>query len=213
MVKRLYSIGIPATLNLALPSLLVSALNIILSAYSQAYVVILGIYYKLQTFLYLPANGIIQGMRPLIGYNYGAREHKRVQGIYRTALTIIAVIMLLGTLVCWTLPRPLIGLFTDNASTVQLGAAALRIISTGFLLSSVSVASAGALEGLGMGMPSLLITTLRYVVIIIPAAFLLSRVLEANGVWCAFPVTEGLSALAAWFIYRRAARPAQTEEG
>ena len=71
---RLYSIGVPAILNLALPSLLVSVLNGILAAYSQIYVVILGIYYKLQTFLYLPANGIVQGMRPLIGYNYGAGE-------------------------------------------------------------------------------------------------------------------------------------------
>ena len=72
MVIKLYSIGIPATLNLALPSLLISALNAILAAYSEVYILVLGIYYKLQTFIYLPANGIVQGMRPLIGYNYGA---------------------------------------------------------------------------------------------------------------------------------------------
>ena len=82
MGKKLYSIGIPAALNLALPSLLVSSLNAILTGYSQIYVVVLGVYYKLQTFLYLPANGIIQGMRPLIGYNYGAKEYKRVKQIY-----------------------------------------------------------------------------------------------------------------------------------
>ena len=84
LTGRLYAIGVPATLNLALPSLLVSALNIILSGFSQTYVVILGIYYKLQTFLYLPANGIIQGIRPLVGYNYGAGEHRRVSRIYTT---------------------------------------------------------------------------------------------------------------------------------
>ena len=78
MVIRLYSIGIPATLNLALPSLLILALNAILAAYSEVYILVLGIYYKLQTFIYLPANGIVQGMRPLIGYNYGAGENKRV---------------------------------------------------------------------------------------------------------------------------------------
>ena len=81
--KRLYSIGIPAILNLALPSLLVTFLNGLLAAYAQSYVVVLGIYYKLQTFLYLPANGFVQGMRPLIGYNYGAKEHKRVGQLYR----------------------------------------------------------------------------------------------------------------------------------
>ena len=81
MVLKLYSIGIPATLNLALSSLLISALNAILVAFSEVYILVLGIYYKLQTFIYLPANGIVQGMRPLIGYNYGAGENKRVSQI------------------------------------------------------------------------------------------------------------------------------------
>ena len=79
---RLYAIGIPAVLNLALPSVLISALNAILAAFSQTYVLILGAYYKLQTFLYLPANGIVQGMRPVIGFNYGAKEYGRVKQIW-----------------------------------------------------------------------------------------------------------------------------------
>ena len=83
---RLYTIGVPAILNLALPSFLVSFLNGVLSVYSDIYVVVLGIYYKLQTFLYLPASGIVQGMRPIIGYNYGAGEMKRVSKIFRLAL-------------------------------------------------------------------------------------------------------------------------------
>lgn len=77
--RKLYFVGIPAAINLALPSLLVSSLNAMLASFSQIYVVVLGVYYKLQTFLYLPANGIVQGMRPIIGYNYGAAEHKRVK--------------------------------------------------------------------------------------------------------------------------------------
>ena len=88
MILRLYSVGIPATLNLALPSILISALNGILAAYSEVYILVLGIYYKLQTFLYLPANGIVQGMRPLIGYNYGAGEHDRVKQIYLSLIHI-----------------------------------------------------------------------------------------------------------------------------
>lgn len=103
--KKLYAIGIPATLNLALPSLLISALNAMLAAFSQAYVVILGIYYKLQTFLYLPASGIIQGMRPLIGYNFGAGEHRRVRSIYNVTLGLCAVIMAAGTAICFVFGR------------------------------------------------------------------------------------------------------------
>ena len=79
---QLYAVGVPAILNMALPSLLISCLNAILAAYTQSYVVVLGIYYKLQTFLYLPGSGIVQGMRPLIAYNYGAGEGKRVRRIY-----------------------------------------------------------------------------------------------------------------------------------
>ena len=96
---------------MALPSLLISALNTILSGFSEAYVLVLGVYYKLQTFLYLPANGIIQGIRPLIGYNYGAREEKRVKQIYRFALTLIMGIMAVGMLLCLCIPKQLMGIF------------------------------------------------------------------------------------------------------
>ena len=160
MAMKLYSIGIPAALNLALPSLLVSSLNAILTGYSQIYVVVLGVYYKLQTFLYLPANGIVQGMRPLIGYNYGAKEYKRVKQIYITSLLLTVVIMVFGTFLCFIIPEQLIGLFTTNNETVQAGAFALRIISIGFIISSISVVSSGALEGLGMGIPSFVISVL-----------------------------------------------------
>ena len=203
MTGKLYSIGVPAILNLALPSVLTSALNAILAAYSEAYVLVLGVYYKLQTFLYLSANGLIQGIRPLVGYNYGAGEYGRVKKIYSTTLLITAAIMLLGTGLCLALPERLIGLFTDNAETIQIGAAALRIICAGFVVSSVSIVSSGALEGLGMGVPSLLISLCRYILFIIPAAFLLSRLMGASGVWHAFWITELLSAGVSWIIFQR----------
>lgn len=206
LFRRLYSIGIPATLNLALPSLLISALNGILAMYGQIYVVILGIYYKLQTFLYLPVNGIVQGMRPIIGYNYGAKEHKRVKQIYRIALAISAAIMLAGTVVCLVAPGQLIGIYTTNPETISAGKTALRLISAGFIVSAVSVASSGALEGLGKGVPSFIVSLFRYVVIIIPAAFLLSRIFGAVGVWNAFWIAETITAVIAFVIYRRALR-------
>lgn len=207
---RLYSIGIPATLNLALPSLLISALNAILAAYGQIYVVILGIYYKLQTFLYLPANGIVQGMRPIIGYNYGAKEHKRVRQIYRITLTISAAIMLIGTVICLAVPGQLIAIYTTNPETIEAGKTALRVICAGFIVSAVSVTSSGALEGLGKGVPSFIISLFRYVVIIIPVAFLLSRVFGAAGVWNAFWIAETITAVIAFVVYRKALRGAST---
>ena len=206
VAKRLYSIGVPAILNMALTSVLTTALNAILAAFSQTYVLVLGIYYKLQTFLYLPANGIIQGMRPLIGYNYGAGEHKRVEQLYRLTLLLNICIMTAGMILSLTIPGKLMGAFAENPQTIQNGVTALHIICFGFILSAVSVTACGALEGLGKGIPSLLISLSRYVVLIIPLAFIFSRFFGAAGVWHAFWVTEALSAVFAVIIYRRSVK-------
>lgn len=200
---RLYAVGIPATLNLALPSLLVSCLNSLLAPFSQCYVVVLGIYYKLQTFLYLPANGIIQGMRPVIGYNFGAGLHKRVRKIYTTTLMMTCVIMAVGTITCLIFSKQLIAMFTDNPETIMVGKTALRIISAGFLVSAASVTASGALEGLGKGFQSLVISLLRYTVVIIPAAMLLCSIFGPVGVWHAFWITEMISAVAAVWVYKK----------
>ena len=201
---RLYAVGIPAALNIALPSLLISALNAILAAFSEVYILVLGIYYKLQTFLYLPSNGFIQGMRPVIGFNYGAGENERVGKIYSTVLIMCAAIMALGTAVCLVFPGELIGMFTQNGDTIAAGETALKIICAGFLISSVSVVSSGALEGLGKGVPSLVISLCRYAVIIIPAAAVLAKLIGPAGVWHAFWISELITAAAAFPVYRRA---------
>ena len=203
ITARLYAIGIPAALNLALPSLLISCLNALLAELSQAYVVVLGIYYKLQTFLYLPASGIIQGMRPVIGYNYGAGERERVSRIFQVALALCACIMMIGTVLCLAFASPLMALFTENIRTVVIGAHALRIICVGFLVSAVSVTASGALEGLGKGTASLVISLCRYTVVILPIAVVLCRIMGANGVWHAFWVTEFISAGVALVAWKR----------
>lgn len=164
---------------------------------------VLGVYYKLQTFLYLPANGIVQGMRPIIGYNFGAKEYERVHKIYRVALILSVCIMTAGTMLCWLIPSQLIGLFSTNADTIAVGSTALRIISIGFIVSSVSVISSGALEGLGMGSPSLVISLLRYTMLIVPVAYILSRILGVTGVWHAFWITELVTAIIAYYLYRK----------
>ena len=205
-MKRLYSVGIPASLNMALPSLLISSLNGILAAFSDKYVLVLGAYYKLQTFIYLSANGIIQGIRPLVSFNYGAGENKRVRKIFSTTLALAAGVMALGVVLSLLIPDRMIGLFTENPDTVQIGVKALHIICVGFVFSAVSVTCCGVLEALGKGVASLMVSFSRYTMIIIPAAYALSRVLGADGVFFAFPVAEILTAAAAYVIYLKAAK-------
>ena len=203
LLQKLYAVGIPASLNMALPSVLISSLNGILAGFSEKYVLVLGAYYKLQTFIYLTANGIVQGTRPLISFNYGAGEKGRVEKIFRTALGLTAGVMAVGLLLSLAIPQQLIGLFTGNEETIRIGVKALRIISIGFLASAVSVTCCGALEALEKGIPSLLVSLSRYVLLILPTAFLFSRLLGAEGVFYAFPLTEIGSAVFSYWIYRR----------
>ena len=201
--KKLYVIGIPASLNLALPSLLISVLNVILTGYGEVYVFVLGVYYKLQTFLYLPANGIVQGMRPLLGYNYGAGEHKRVHKIFRDGLILVLVMMTVGTVICLAVPGQLMGLFTANPVTMQAGSVALRVISLGFIASSVSVICSGALEGLGKRRAF----TDHFVMQICgcdhSGGIHCERFMGAVGVWHAFWITEAVTAVISYMVYRK----------
>ncbi len=203
MDSKLYAIGIPAILNMALPSLLVTFLNSLLAAFSQSYVTVLGIYYKLQTFLYLPASGIVQGMRPLISYNYGAREFDRVKKLYHLTLILNIGIMSVGTAACLFGSHILMGMFTSTPETLAAGQIALRIICLGFIVSSVSVTASGALEGLGKGVQSLVISLCRYIIVIMPLAAVLCHFLDADGVWHAFWITEVISALVAHLVYKK----------
>lgn len=202
LYKRLYQIGIPAILSQALPSFMITCLNAILSALSSFGVLILGIYYKLQTFIYLSANGVVQGIRPLIAYNYGAGLIQRVRDVVKTALVLCIIVMGVGMLLCLVMPEQLMMLFTDNEATVTSGASALKIICFGFVISAVSLVVSGTMEALGSGSLSFLISLLRYVVIIVPCAWILSHIIGINGVWFSFIVTECLSAGIALILYK-----------
>lgn len=203
LCRRIYGVGVPATLNMALPSFMITALNGILSTYGDVYVLVLGIYYKLQTFIYLTANGMVQGIRPIIGYNYGAGEYGRVKKTFFTSLRLIVGIMLAGMIICLVFCGQLMGIFTTGAETIAAGKTAIRIISMGFVVSSVSVTVSGTLEGLGKGSMSLAISLLRYLVAIIPAAYVFGKLLGADGIWNCFWFAETAAAIVAWILYKK----------
>ena len=193
LVKKIYSIGLPSTLMMAMPSLLTGALNGILAAIDSVYVAVFGLYFKLQTFIYLPANGIIQGLRPIVGYNYSAGEHKRVHQAIRYSILLVGAIMLLGTLGAEVFPQAILRLFDADEALMSASIPALRIIAIGFIPSAVSVVIAGTFEALGRGGSSLAISLLRQLVIVIPLGFLLSRFWGAAGIWIAFPIAEAVA--------------------
>lgn len=203
LIRQIYSVGIPSSLMMTMPSILVGGLNGILSAFSGTYVAVLGIYFKLQTFIYMPANGIVQGMRPIIGYNYGAGLKKRVRDTIRYSLISAAVLMLIGTVLSLTIPKSILGMFQADAELLVAGTQALRLISLGFLVSSVGVIFSGVFEALGRGVDSLIISLLRQLVIILPLGYLLSRAMGVAGIWISFPTAELIAAVVACFLLKR----------
>lgn len=200
--RKLYYVGIPASLNLALPSFMITVLNAILAAFAEVYVLILGVYYKLQTFIYFTISGIVQGVRPLISYNLGAGRKDRVIGIFKVTLLLSLGVMVIGTILCLAIPKQLMDIFTDTPQTTEQGAVALRIISAGFIVSAISVVVSGSFEALGKGMPSLIISLLRYIAIL-PIALIMSYLFQAVGVWHSFWITELLSAVVSGILFWR----------
>lgn len=206
LIRQIYSVGIPSTIMTALPSVLVSILNGILAEFSDIYVAVLGVYFKLQTFIYMPANGIVQGLRPIVGYNYGAGENARVRSTIRYGLLCTAAIMLVGTIAALFFPKQIFSLFEAEDALLEAGVTALRIISLGFLISSVGIVYAGTFEALGKGKESLIISLLRQFIITIPLGFILSRFLGPAGIWIAFPLSELCASIAAQILYNKKLR-------
>lgn len=202
IVRKIYGVGVPSCLMTAMPSLLVGVLNALLVELHELAVAVFGLYFKLQTFVYMPANGLIQGMRPIVSYNYGARQKQRMHSTIRWSLTLTAMIMALGTLIACLLPEQIMALFDANSAMVAIGVPMLRITSLGFLVSTFGTVLAGCFEALGKGMQSLAVSLIRQLVVIPPLALVLSRFWDLNGVWVAFPVAEALAALAAVAFYR-----------
>ena len=196
LTGRLYAIGVPATLNLALPSLLVSALNIILSGFSQTYVVILGIYYKLQTFLYLPANGIIQGIRPLVGYNYGAGQYSRVRRSIRFSVAVTVAYAAAFWAVAMLFPGMLIRVFNNEPEVVEAGIPALRIYFCLFIPMSLQMAGQGVFVGLGRSKQAIFFSLLRKAVINAPLTVILPIWIGTTGVFTAEAVSQLIGGLA-----------------
>lgn len=200
ILKKLYSVGFSSSLNLALPSFMIIALNAILSKYDSSFVLILGVYYKLQSFLFFIVSGIVQGIRPLISYNEGSKEYKRVDKIVIYSLIISLIVMVIGTALFLLIPTHLISLFSKNELTIKNGAIALRIICIGFIISAFPYLISGVFEALSKGWPSLIISLIRYLFIIIPA-LILSHLYNEIGVWMSFPITETVALIVSVILY------------
>lgn len=205
ILGEIVRIGLPATVQQSLLSILTVGLNRILMPFSQTAVSFYGVYYKLQNFLFMPVYGLNNALIPMIGYNFGAKNRRRIERITRYALYLAVGIMAAGTVLFEALPVPLLRLFDASDAMLALGVPAIRIISASFCFAGASVILSGCMQGLGRGSESLWIALLRQLIVILPAAVLLAR-LSLNAVWFAFPLAEAAGLAAALLLHRRVTR-------
>lgn len=210
-IGRIYAVGVPSALMMAMPSVLVGIMNGILDGVSTAAVNFFGVFYKLQTLVYVPASGLVQGMRPIVGYNHGAKSYDRMRATVRWSLAVVGVFIAAATILFLAIPEPILYLFGADEAMAEMGRGGLRILSSGFLISAFGVILPGVFEALGMGVKSLLITVLRQLALIPPLALLLMPAMGLQGAWTAFPIAETAAAVVAILLYRRVVRRAERD--
>lgn len=199
-IKDIYIVGIPSIVMQSIASVLITFLNKILIVLTPTAVTVLGVYYKLQSFVFMPVFGLTQGVMPIMGYNYGARNRKRLVDAVKKGTVIAAVIMALGTAVFSLFPKQLLLIFNAKPDMLEIGIPALRIISLNFVPAAVGIMFGTFFQATGKGVYSLTVSFLRQIVLILPVAKFLSGFGVTN-VWFAFPIAESVSLVFCIFMY------------
>ena len=203
-VRDIYTVGLPAIVMQSIGTVMTMALNGILSAFSTAAYTVFGLYFKLQSFVFMPVFGLTQGLMPIMGYNYGARNKKRLLSALKQGCVIALIIMTLGLLVFLLFPAQLLGIFNASRELLEIGVPALRIFASCFLFAALGIVSSTLFQAVGRGVYSLIVSLMRQLVVLVPAAWVLARITgEVNAVWWAFPIAEVFSLIASIFLFLR----------
>lgn len=202
LVKRIYEVGLPTILMQSIPAFITTVLNLIIIRYSEVAVSVLGIYLKLESFVMMPLFGLGQGILPIMGYNYGAKNKDRVKGTLKYGYKIGLFLMIIGLVLFQVFPRQLMGLFAENKAMVDMGVYTLRIISLGYIFASISIISTTLFQALGLGKLSLIITLLRSFIIVVPLAYIFSFI-GLNFVWMSYPIAEITTVILSVFMVKK----------
>ena len=206
IIGQIYAIGLPSVVMVAIGSVMTFCMNKILIAYHSAKetaATAFGIYFKLNSFIFMPIFGLNNGMVPIISYNYGARNPERVKKTIRLAVLYAECIMLIGFCVFQFLPDRVLGIFAASDAMLAIGIPAMRTISPHFLLAGISIVLSSVFQALGNGLFSLIVSVCRQLFVLLPAAYLLSLSGNVDRVWWAFVIAEVVSVLMSFGFYAR----------
>lgn len=204
IIKDIYIVGAPSIVMQSIGTVMTMALNGILSSFSTAAYTVFGLYFKLQSFVFMPVFGLNQGLLPILGYNYGARNRKRLMHTFWSGCVIALVIMAAGMVIFLAFPQWLLSIFNASQELLEIGIPALRIICTCFLFAALGIVASTLFQAVGRGIYSLIVSLMRQLVVLVPAAWLLAQIThQVTAVWWAFPIAECFSLAVSLVLFLR----------
>lgn len=207
-VKGIYHIGLPSIVMQCIGSVMVFTLNKILLTFTTTATAVFGAYFKLQSFIFMPVFGLNNGMVPIIAYNYGARKPERVHRTVKLAIFVAMSIMTVGTLAFEIFPAQLLMMFKPSAEMLEIGVPALRLIGLAFIMAGYNIPAGSVCQAIGNPIYTLIVSVCRQLVVLLPAAWLLSRMGNLTLVWLAFPISEVVAVVMSAVYLRKTFRMA-----
>lgn len=203
IIKDIFQVGLPSIIMNSIGTVMVSLINKILILFSATAVSVFGVYFKLQSFVFMPVFGLNNGVIPILGFNYGARNKKRMLDTMKLGLVVALSIMITGTICFQLFAKELLSLFSATEEMYRIGIPALRTISLCFIPASISIILIASFQATGFGLASMMVSIIRQLVVLCPCALLLSRLIGINGVWYSFAIAEifGLLFSVIFFIH------------
>lgn len=202
-IKIIYAVGIPSIIMQSITSVMTYGMNLILVGFSATAVTVLGIYFKLQSFIFMPIFGLNNGLIPIIAYNYGARSKKRIMDTAKLSIGIAVGIMLAGLVIFQLFTPQLLMIFNASDHLLEIGVPALKLISLSFLFAGYCIIVSSVFQALGNGVYSLIISVARQLLCILPLAYIFAKVWGLHAVWYAFPMAEIISMVLSTILFKR----------
>lgn len=193
IIKGIYSVGIPSIVMMAITSVTTYGINNILIKFSSTAIAVFGVYFKLQSFVFMPVFGLNNGMVPILAYNYGAKKRKRLIETVKLSIIYALYIMIIGLALIQIFPEKILALFNASEDMLSIGVPALRIISLSYIFAGVSIVSSAVYQAFGNGLLSLISAASRQLLVLLPAAYVLSLSGKIDLIWWSYPIAEIIS--------------------
>lgn len=207
VIGQIYGIAVPAIIMQAIGSVMTYGMNRILISFTSTATAVFGVYFKLQSFIFMPVFGMNNGVTPILAYNYGARKKERVASTWKHSMVYAICIMTFGTIVFQTMPEFLLKLFSASDTMIEIGVPALRIISLSFISAAIGITCGAVFQALGRSVYSMMVSLTRQLIVLLPVAFVLAQFGKVELVWWAFPIAEiislALTIIFMLYIYRK----------